>query len=242
MKRFREGQAEQVLDTLFFDFIDLAKRLQPKVVVSENVKGLLFGNAKEYVKRIYTEFDAAGYYCQHFLLDASKMGVPQRRERVFFLCFRKDLAVPFLKRVSFFEEVPYISMDFDEAPIKFGDFCDYKGKAITSEKLRHYWENRIEKDDGMGETTLRLYGVEKCFNSRYEKEDNVCHTLSSSDQCVYYSQPMRHSVNDVIHIATFPLDYDFGTLSASYTCGMSVPPVMMAQVASNIYEQWLSKI
>ena len=40
-KIFREGQAEQVLDTLFFDFIDLAKELQPKVVVAENVKGLL---------------------------------------------------------------------------------------------------------------------------------------------------------------------------------------------------------
>ena len=47
MKHFREGQAEQVLDTLFFDFIDLAKRLQPKVVVAENVKGLLLGEAKQ---------------------------------------------------------------------------------------------------------------------------------------------------------------------------------------------------
>ena len=30
----------------------------------------------------------AGYYCQHFLLDASKMGVPQMRNRVFFVCIR----------------------------------------------------------------------------------------------------------------------------------------------------------
>ena len=56
-KKFREGQAEQVLDTLFFDFIDLAKELQPKVVVAENVKGLLMGEAKEYVKKIYKEFN-----------------------------------------------------------------------------------------------------------------------------------------------------------------------------------------
>ena len=45
-KIFREGQELQVLDTLFFDFIDLAKELQPKVVVAENVKGLLLGEAK----------------------------------------------------------------------------------------------------------------------------------------------------------------------------------------------------
>ena len=46
-KKFREGQAEQVLDTLFFDFIDLAKKLQPKIVIAENVKGILLGEAKE---------------------------------------------------------------------------------------------------------------------------------------------------------------------------------------------------
>lgn len=69
---FREGQTAQVLDTLFFDFIALAKALQPKVVIAENVKGLLMGNAIDYVRRIYKDFEDAGYYCQHFLLDASK--------------------------------------------------------------------------------------------------------------------------------------------------------------------------
>lgn len=72
MKHFREGQAAQVLDTLFFDFIDLAKKLQPKVVVAENVKGLLLGEAKDYVRRIYEGFEDAGYYCQHWLLDAQR--------------------------------------------------------------------------------------------------------------------------------------------------------------------------
>lgn len=71
-KKFREGQSAQVLDTLFFDFIALARVLQPKVVVAENVKGLLMGSAIDYVRRIYKDFDNAGYYCQHFLLDASK--------------------------------------------------------------------------------------------------------------------------------------------------------------------------
>ena len=41
---------------VFFDFIDLAKELQPKIVIAENVKGLLMGNAKDYVIKIYNEF------------------------------------------------------------------------------------------------------------------------------------------------------------------------------------------
>ena len=67
--------------------IDLAKELQPKVVVAENVKGLLLGEAKQYVRKIYKEFKESGYELriQPYLLDASKMGVPQGRERVFFM-------------------------------------------------------------------------------------------------------------------------------------------------------------
>ena len=242
MKHFREGQAEQVLDTLFFDFIDLAEKLQPKVVVAENVKGLLIGEAKDYVRRIYEAFDNAGYYCQHWLLNAQNMGVPQRRERVFFVCLRKDLAEPFLERVSLFEELPRLKMVFNERPILFKEFADYKGTEIKGSKLYHYWENRIPDDDGMGDTTKRLYGVEKCFNHRYDKEDMVCHTLTANDACLCYNQPRRHSVGEVCCISSFPQDYNFAGQSPHYVCGMSVPPIMMAQIASQIHEQWLSKI
>ena len=118
-KKFREGQELQVLDTLFFDFIDLAKELKPKVVVAENVKGLLLGEAKQYVIKIYKAFDEAGYTCQHFLLNASKMGVPQRRERVFFIALRKDLAPKFMEYVDMFTELPKLELEFNEKSILY---------------------------------------------------------------------------------------------------------------------------
>ena len=86
--KFREGQANQILDDLFFHFIETTRKLRPKVVVAENVKGLILGNAKGYVKEIFKGFKAAGYETQLFLLNASKMGVPQRRERTFFIANR----------------------------------------------------------------------------------------------------------------------------------------------------------
>lgn len=63
---FREGQVRQRLDDLFFEFIALAKSLRPKIVIAENVKGLLQGNAKAYVKRIIDGFIDAGYSVQLF--------------------------------------------------------------------------------------------------------------------------------------------------------------------------------
>lgn len=38
------------------------------------------------------------------------------------------------------------------------------------------------------------------------------------------------------------VDYKGNDMEIGYLCGMSVPPVMMANVANNIYEQWLSKL
>ncbi|THC82815.1 DNA (cytosine-5-)-methyltransferase, partial [Bacteroides fragilis] len=40
----------------------------------------------------------------------------------------------------------------------------------------------------------------------------------------------------------FPQDYHFLNQSPHYICGMSVPPVMMAHVASRIWKYWLSKL
>lgn len=242
-KKFREGQAEQVLDTLFFDFIDLAKKLQPKVVVAENVKGLLLGKSKDYVRRIYNGFYDAGYYVSHYLLDAQTMGVPQRRQRVFFVCLRKDLVglVPCEK--TLFDAVPHLDMNFNEPPILFGSVADYKGDEIKSKKMREVWEARQPSDDGFGDITRRINGKESMFNMRFGKPDEVSHSLvTHKSYMVHYECPCYYSDTEVVKVQSFPADYDFTGQSPHYVCGMSVPPVMMAQVASRVYEQWLSKL
>lgn len=242
-KKFREGQAEQVLDTLFFDFIDLAKRLQPKVVVAENVKGLLMGEAKAYVTRIHEEFEAARYYVKHWLFDASTMGVPQRRERVFFVCLRKDLAKPFLIPDGLFDMTPLLNLKFNEPIIPMSDVTDYSGREFSSPVIRKLWENRKHGDSNQGAANERLFGKGSNFNQAYVYQDKVCPTLASKESClIHFDQPRYLGKSEVCCISSFPQDYNFAGQSPHYICGMSVPPVMMAQVASAIWEQWLSKI
>lgn len=233
-KKFREGQAAQVLDTLFFDFIELARRLQPKVVVAENVKGLLLGNAIDYVRRIYEAFEDAGYYCRHWLLDASRMGVPQRRERVFFVCLRKDLAQPFLERHNLFEQRPKMEMSFNEPVITCRAMGMKLDKKITAPSNIADWHS------------LRNGGRQKHFSNTIFGMDDVFPTLLSrygQESCAMPDWELRYPDRDSIcKVSSFPLDYDFGCQRPEYVCGMSVPPVMMAQIAARIYEQWLSKI
>lgn len=233
-KRFREGQTEQVLDTLFFDFIDVVRKLRPKVVIAENVKGLLQGAAKKYVQRIHMEFEDAGYTCQHFLLDAQYMGVPQHRERVFFVCLRNDLIQYVPTAHTLFDTYPLINLNFDEKPITCEDAHLTLGDPITT----------------------------PCYIDEYKRLKNGEET--KYQQCALVDKNMVHptilagyrqkaspmpswgmnwlSNESVCKVSSFPTDYDFGNQKPYYVCGMSVPPVMIAQIASRVYEQWLSKI
>ena len=242
-KKFREGQANQVLDTLFFDFIDLAKKLQPKVVVAENVKGLLLGAAKDYVIKIYRELEQAGYYVQHWLLDASKMGVPQRRERVFFIALRKDLAKQFLVQKDLFTVAPELDLTFKEKEITFRQIYDGLGLPITDYKLQA-WKHRKITDNGISDSKANAGMKVSDFNHVYLFMDKVMPTIIAKGEHAMslFNEPIKPSDTELCKGGSYPLDYDFCKNKPGYLIGMSVPPVMTAQIASRIYEQWLSKL
>lgn len=223
-KVFREGQAKQRLDDLFFDYIKLAKKLQPKVVIAENVKGMLQGNAKAYVKKIKTEFEESGYKVQLFLLNAASMGVPQKRERVFFICQRNDLNYKPLK------------LSFNEKSIVFGEVeSNDIGKPITGEMLP-LW--KICKE---GKSLSTVHPKGNYFGSYKVSPNEVPNTViaSTSSPLLHYNKPNYISKNEVCQIGSYPLDYNFKKIEPKYLIGMSVPPVMTAQIAHEIYLQWL---
>ena len=78
---------------LFFDYIRILKSKQPFFFVAENVSGMLAGRNAEAVKNIVKLFGDAGYDAQDKLLNSNDYHVPQIRERVFYVGFRKDLGI-----------------------------------------------------------------------------------------------------------------------------------------------------
>lgn len=232
-KVFREGQKKQVLDTLFFDFIALAEKLQPKIVIAENVKGILQGKAKTYTERILQEFDKAGYKVNYYLLDASKMGVPQRRERVFFIAIRKDLAV----------KVSDLQLNFDLPTIPFGAIKTNENTASFTDHDQNVWNNRKQGDRNYANVLQRIENRYSNFNAQFIYDDKTPPTLaaSSGSKMVLFDEPRKMNHTELIRCQSFPQDYDFGTNAYSfvqYVLGMSVPPVMMANLVDEIYRQW----
>lgn len=243
-KTYGENNIVQVFDTLFFDFIDLAKKLQPKVVVAENVKGLLLGNARQYLTKILKEFDKAGYDIQYKLLDSSKMGVPQKRERVFFYGLRKDLSKPFLKQNGLFEKKPFLNLEFNEPTILFSDiFTDYTDRPL-SKKMLEIWNLRKFGDTDFSNINEREFKKPNLnFNHKFiYMNDSTINTITASDQCVLFDYPRYRNFHELSKSSSYPMDYNFGKNNKVIMIGRAVPPVMMAQLSNRIYEGWLSKI
>lgn len=240
-KKFREGQADQVLDTLFFDFIDLAEKLQPKVVIAENVKGLLLGDARDYLWRIMAAFDKAGYYVGHKLLNASHMGVPQRRERVFFYGIRKDLYKG--EFMDLFQTEPRLDLDFDEAEIPFEIIMDADAECNTLNDHFTAIMGELKKGEpDLRYPTMRMHGKENNFGNKILYRDKVCYSILASDKDIVFGENRYKTDLEFSLAGSYPLDYEFQKNKPSYLIGMSVPPVMTAQVATCVYEQWLSKL
>ena len=227
-KVFREGQTMQTLDDLVFVYCDTIIKLQPKVFLLENVKGIIQGNAKSYSKKIAQKMTAAGYTVQVFCLNAASMGVPQKRERVFFIGYRNGLGYPKLK------------LAFNERAVTFGEIKEDVSYNDLTPREYHLWSNRKDGDLDFGFINKRLGNKQNSFTTKLLYGDRVSNTVTGGDNNVLFDIPRKTTKKEVCQIGTYPLDYNFKSINPKYLIGMSVPPVMTAQIAYQIFKQWLS--
>jgi DNA (cytosine-5)-methyltransferase 1 len=189
------------------------------------VKGLIQGKAIGYALEIENKFKKIGYNLQIFLLNAATMGVPQKRERVFFIAHRNDLKFKPLKLL------------FNQKLITFGDV---QGKNIMIGKDAYPTSQRLWGKCKRGDKLSTVHPTGNFFSSRKLSNDMVVNTITASDGSSYLhpDYPKRISDEALGLIQSFPKDYDYNDLLVQYVCGMSVPPVMMAQIAQQIKLQW----
>jgi DNA (cytosine-5)-methyltransferase 1 len=84
---------EDTRGTLFFDIARIAKHRQPEVLFLENVKNFAKHDKGRTLQIVLNVLDEIGYNSFYKVLNASHYGIPQARERIYFVCFRKDLGI-----------------------------------------------------------------------------------------------------------------------------------------------------
>ena len=81
--------------TLFFDVARIVKAKRPKIVFMENVKNFATHDDGKTLTVVKSTMEELGYCFYHKVLNAVDYGVPQKRERIYMVCFRNDLDVTF---------------------------------------------------------------------------------------------------------------------------------------------------
>lgn len=82
---------EDTRGTLFFDVARIVKEKNPKVVFMENVKNFKNHDSGNTLKVVKSTMEELGYNFYFQVLSASDYGIPQKRERIYMVCIRKDI-------------------------------------------------------------------------------------------------------------------------------------------------------
>ena len=211
---------------LFFEMCRILRERQPKCFIAENVKGILTANKKAAFPLILEEFENSGYDVKYTVLNAAEYGVPQKRERVIIVGFRKDLGVDF----TF--PTPVITTVEEYAPLQAVIEAEVPEKYYFSEKaVAGMMKNRESMNKG------RAQDVTKPCNTVGAHLAKV--SLNSTDPVLLVNgRYRRFTPREVARIQSFPESFRLiGSEAAQYRAlGNAIPPVMFWYVARAVAE------
>lgn len=209
---------------LFFEMCRILRDKQPKCFIAENVKGLLTANQKTAFPLIMEEFKNSGYDVKHMVLNSANYGVPQKRERVIIVGFRKDLKIDFT---------------FPNQVITDEDLFEPLKKVIENTVDEKYYfsdravEGMMKKREKMNKG--RAQDIEKPCNTVGAHLAKV--SLNSTDPVLMLENRYRRfTPREVARIQSFPEKFELvGSESAQYRAlGNAIPPVMIWYVANTV--------
>jgi len=128
-------------------------------------------------------------------------------------------------------KLPKLELNFNEKGIFFGNIEHCNLKSDLTPFALSGW-NKAKQGNPIG-----VFQSDKKMS---DKETPI--TIRGGGHIYHSTQPRKLSDKELCQIGSYPLDYEFREVEPKYLIGMSVPPVMTAQIAHQIYLQWLSKI
>lgn len=153
--------------TLFFDIMRIVEHHLPKVIFLENVKGLISHDKGNTFKTILHELDKSGYHVFSKVLNTYTHGnLPQTRERIYIVAFRKDLKIT--------------SFNFPEEIALKNTFIEYINREIKQMEKYYYndrfkiWD-KIKNEVNSKETSYQ-------WRRKYVRENKkkLCPTLTAN--------------------------------------------------------------
>ena len=236
---------EDTRGTLFYHYAIFLQKLQPKMFLFENVRGLLTHDKGKTYKTILNVFQDAGYTTQYKILNAWDYGVAQKRERLITIGIRNDL----LGKIWFnypepHDYKPVLRDILLDCPPSIGTrYSKHKEEIYKLVPPGGYWRDidpEIAKaymkscwDMEGGRTgILRRMSLDEpslaVLTSPSQKQTDRCHPL----------EPRPFTVRENARCQSFPDDWEFcGTVGEQYKqVGNAVPVNLAYDIALKIRE------
>ena len=137
---------EDARGTLFFDVARIIKRHNPKVVFCENVKNLVNHDRGRTFKVIKEILEELGYVVFYKVLNSKNFGVPQNRERIYIVAFRKDIAPKTFEFPEKTDDTKVIKDIVEEHEVS----PKYYLSTAYLESLKKHKERHASKGNGFG--------------------------------------------------------------------------------------------
>lgn len=160
----KQNGFEDSRGTLFFDVARIVKEKQPKVVFMENVKNFASHDGGKTLEVVRATMENLGYTFFYKVLSAVDFGIPQKRERIYMVCFRNDLNVASFNYPKPFELQKHVE-DFllsDENMVSHL-YVDRPDTYFNDKKDEHYSNKTIRlgivNKGGQGERIYSTKGI-----------------------------------------------------------------------------------
>lgn len=231
---------------LFMKYIELIKAKQPKFFVIENVKGILDSKFENVFKMFLDKLNEAGFDVKWQLLDAANYGVPQNRERVFVVGFRKDLNVNYQFPNTTYPTPIQLERaigDIKETPIQYGGRDIVKSNpqrpnhdVLVTKFSAYYYRGNRRRGWHQPSFTIHATGDNIPLHPSSPKMIYFGHENweFQKDKMVEYR---RLSVRECARIQTFPDNFifEYEDIKAAYKMiGNAVPPRLAKTLAISI--------
>lgn len=240
---------EDARGTLFYHYAKFLEKLQPKMFIFENVKGLLSHDKGRTFATIKKIFEDEGYLVNYKVLNAWEYGVAQKRERLIVVGIRNDLT----KNLSFqfpkpHKYKPLLKDVLENVPVSDGaQYSDYKKKIFELVPPGGYWRNIPEDiakeymkscwNMGGGRTgILRRLSLNEpsltVLTSPTQKQTERCHPVEA--------RPF--TIRENARIQSFPDNWQFsGSVGSQYKQVGNAVPVNLAYEVANVIRKSLEE-
>ncbi|MBQ4568099.1 MAG: DNA (cytosine-5-)-methyltransferase [Desulfovibrio sp.] len=245
---------------LYKECLRIISKKMPKVIVFENVKGLLSTkyidgqNLADVIVEDLSSMNDIGYNVVYQLVNAADYGVPQNRQRVLFVGVRKDLGKTFVFPSKQSKEQLAIKNILD-IPADTENHIDWPLSPQALDMIKYIPEGGSWKDvpyEHLAPRFQRIRDDMKKYHSpnfyRRFSRNEICGTMTASAQpencgIIHPTENRRYTVREVARIQTFPDDFKFITdtprnITAMYkVIGNAVPVTLAYNIAKAIMDQ-----